>query len=51
MKDIIAENPETHGSVFCPIILGSNKATVSIVTGHNKYWPIYLSIGNIHNNI
>ncbi|KAF8528622.1 hypothetical protein JB92DRAFT_3081421 [Gautieria morchelliformis] len=20
-------------------------------TGHNEYWPVYLSIGNIHNNI
>ncbi|KAH9013796.1 hypothetical protein EDB83DRAFT_2508700 [Lactarius deliciosus] len=48
---IIAEDPETHGSVFCPIILGSDKTTVSVATGHNKYWPIYLSIGNIHNNI
>jgi hypothetical protein len=51
MKDIIAEDPETHGSIFCPIILGSNKTTVSVATGHNEYWPIYLSIGNIHNNI
>ncbi|KAH9020564.1 hypothetical protein EDB85DRAFT_2075668 [Lactarius pseudohatsudake] len=48
---IIAEDPETHGSVFCPIILGSDKTTVSVATGHNEYWPIYLSIGNIHNNI
>jgi hypothetical protein len=50
-KDIIAEDPETHGSVFCPIILGSDKTTVSVATGHNEYWPIYLSIGNIHNNV
>jgi hypothetical protein len=50
-KDIIAKDPETHGSVFCPIILGSDKTTVSVATGHNEYWPIYLSIGNIHNNI
>ncbi len=51
VKDIIAEDPETHSSVFCPIILGSDKTTVSVATGHNKYWPIYLSIGNIHNNV
>jgi hypothetical protein len=50
-QDIIAEDPKTHGSVFCPIILGSDKTTVSVATGHNEYWPIYLSIGNIHNNI
>ncbi|KAH9026129.1 hypothetical protein EDB85DRAFT_1893545 [Lactarius pseudohatsudake] len=41
---IIAEDPETHGSVFCPIILGSDKTTVSVAMGHNEYWPIYLSI-------
>jgi hypothetical protein len=51
MKDIIAEDPETHGSIFSPIILGSNKTTVSIATGHNECWPIYLSIGNIHTTI
>src|ERR1700733_9981923 len=50
-KDIIAEDPKTHGFIFCPIILSSNKATVSVETGHNEYWPIYLSIGNIHNKI
>ncbi|KAF8224104.1 hypothetical protein L208DRAFT_1513386 [Tricholoma matsutake] len=49
--DIIAEDPETHGVVFCPIIFGSDKTTVSVATGHNEYWPVYLSIGNIHNNV
>ena len=50
-QDIIAEYPQTHGSVFCPIILGSDKTIVSVGTGHTEYWPVYLSIGNIHNNI
>lgn len=36
--------------MFVPIILGSDKTTVSVATGHNEYWPVYLSIGNIHNN-
>ena len=40
-----------HGALFVPIILGSNKTTVSVATGHNEYWPLYASIGNIHNNI
>jgi hypothetical protein len=35
--------------MFVPIILGSDKATVSIAMGHTEYWPVYLSIGNIHN--
>jgi len=50
MQDIIAEDPDTHGSMFMPIILGSDKTTVSVATGHNQYWPVYMSIGNIHNN-
>lgn len=36
--------------MFIPIILGSDKTTVSVGTGNNVYWPVYLSIGNIHNN-
>ncbi|KAG0693036.1 hypothetical protein DFH29DRAFT_881788 [Suillus ampliporus] len=48
--DLIAEDPNTIGSMFIPIILGSDKTTVSITTGHDKYCPVYMSIGNIHNN-
>ena len=50
-QDIIAEDPENYGAMFVPIILGSDKTTVSVVTGHTEYWPIYSSIGNIHNNV
>ena len=37
--------------MFVPIILGSNKTTVSVGTGDTEYWPLYVSIGNIHNNV
>jgi hypothetical protein len=37
--------------MFVPIILGSDKTTVSVGTGDNEYWPLYGSIGNIHNNM
>lgn len=37
--------------MFVPIILGSDKTTVSVATGQNDYWPIYMSIGNIRNNV
>jgi hypothetical protein len=47
---MVAEDPMTHGSMLVPIILGSDKTTVSVATGHTEYWPVYLSIGNIHNN-
>lgn len=36
--------------MFVPIILGSDKTTVSVATGHTEFWPIYLSVGNIRNN-
>ncbi|KAI5989472.1 hypothetical protein EDC04DRAFT_2873162 [Pisolithus marmoratus] len=50
--DIIAnDHPECKGSTFVPIILGSDKTTVSVATGQHDYYPLYLSIGNIHNNM
>ncbi|KAJ8587763.1 hypothetical protein M405DRAFT_904199 [Rhizopogon salebrosus TDB-379] len=42
--DLIAQDPDTIGSMFIPIILGSDKTTVSVATGHNQYWPVYMSI-------
>ena len=35
--------------MYCPVILGSDKTTVSVATGNVEYHPLYLSIGNIHN--
>ncbi|KAI6104486.1 hypothetical protein EV401DRAFT_2060884 [Pisolithus croceorrhizus] len=49
--DKIAVDPSTHGSTFIPIILGNDKTTVSVETGQSDYWPVYLSISNIHNNV
>jgi hypothetical protein len=50
-QDIIAEDPETHSAMFVPIILGSDKTTVSVGTGHTQYYPLYGSISNVHNNV
>ncbi len=41
----------TVGAMFCPIILGSDKTTVSVAMGSVEYHPLYLSIGNIHNDV
>ncbi|KIK97911.1 hypothetical protein PAXRUDRAFT_9895 [Paxillus rubicundulus Ve08.2h10] len=49
--DKIVEDPAMHGGTFVPIILGSDKTTVSVAMGQNDYWLVYLSIGNIHNNV
>ncbi|KAG2029454.1 hypothetical protein BDR03DRAFT_1018369 [Suillus americanus] len=48
--DIISKDADTHGSTFVPVILGSNKTTVSVATGQNDYYPLYASIGNVQNN-
>lgn len=50
-QDKISKDPSTHGSMFVPIILGSDKTTVSMGTGNNEYYPLYASIGNVHNNV
>lgn len=33
------------------LLLGSDKTTVSVATGQNDYYPLYLSIGNITNRV
>ncbi|KAH9952562.1 hypothetical protein BGW80DRAFT_1440399 [Lactifluus volemus] len=42
---------DTHRAMYCLIILGSDKTTVSVATGHVEYHPLYLSIGNLHNTV
>ncbi len=37
--------------MFCLVTAGSDKTTVSVATGQNKYYPVYASNGLIHNNI
>ncbi|KAG0699341.1 hypothetical protein DFH29DRAFT_877339 [Suillus ampliporus] len=49
--DMIANDTDAHGSTFVPIILGSDKTTVSVATGQNNYYPLYVSIGNVRNNV
>ncbi|KAG2122561.1 hypothetical protein BD769DRAFT_1629210 [Suillus cothurnatus] len=49
--DQIAKDPATHGSTFVPVILGSDKTTVSVATRQNDYYPLYASIRNVRNNV
>ena len=37
--------------MFVPVVLGSDKTTVSVGTGHTEYYPLYISLGNVHNNV
>ena len=50
-QDIISQDPSMHGSMLVPIILGLDKTTVSVATGQNEFYPLYLSIGNIQNHM
>jgi hypothetical protein len=50
-QDLISNDPDTHGAVFVPVILGSDKTTVSVATGQHEYHPLYLSIGNVRNHL
>ncbi|KAI0080515.1 hypothetical protein K474DRAFT_1704591 [Panus rudis PR-1116 ss-1] len=47
--DELAKDDSNHGATFCPVVLGSDKTTVSIATGQNEYYPLYLSNGLVHN--
>ncbi|KAJ2925637.1 hypothetical protein H1R20_g11456, partial [Candolleomyces eurysporus] len=48
---VYEEDESREGCMLCPVVLGSDKTTVSVATGHVEYHPLYLSIGNIHNTI
>ncbi|TBU40371.1 hypothetical protein BD309DRAFT_993112 [Dichomitus squalens] len=50
-NEAISEDPNTHGAMLVPIILGADKTTVSVATGHQEYHPVYMSIGNIQNDM
>ncbi|KAI5980377.1 hypothetical protein F5J12DRAFT_680817, partial [Pisolithus orientalis] len=49
--DEIVKEPQAYGATFILIILGSDKTTISVATGQNDYWPVYLSISNVHNHV
>ena len=37
--------------MLVPVITGSDKTTVSVATGNNEYYPLYLTFGNIFNSV
>ncbi|KAE9399341.1 hypothetical protein BT96DRAFT_965641 [Gymnopus androsaceus JB14] len=49
--DKIARDENTHGAMFVPVILGSDKTTVSVATGQNDFYPLYISLGNVHSSV
>ena len=37
--------------MFIPVILRSDKTTISVAMVHNEYYPLYASIGNVQNQV
>jgi len=37
--------------MYCPVIVGSDKTTVSVAMGQVEYHPVYFSISGIHNTV
>ncbi|KAI6094139.1 hypothetical protein EDD17DRAFT_1516295 [Pisolithus thermaeus] len=48
---ILDDDPTTAGATLVPIILSSDKTTVSVATRQTDYYPLYLSIGNVPNTV
>lgn len=48
-KIIASETPTAQGAMLIPIVMGSDKTTVSVATGHQQYHPVYMSPGGITN--
>ncbi|KAF9497935.1 hypothetical protein BDN71DRAFT_1481481 [Pleurotus eryngii] len=47
----IAEDEACDGAMLVPVVLGSDKTTVSVATSNNEFYPLYGGIGNVHNNV
>jgi hypothetical protein len=50
LQDKIAEDPQTHGCMYVPGVLGSDKTTVSVGTGNTEFYPFYGGVGNLFNS-
>ncbi|KAF6752471.1 hypothetical protein DFP72DRAFT_991074 [Ephemerocybe angulata] len=48
---IYEADKSTRGATYVSIVLGADKTTVSVGTGDTEYHPLYLTIGNVHNNV
>ena len=50
-NQLAEEDPDTHGAMFSPIILESDKTMVLVAMGQNEYYPLYSSSGSIQNHV
>ncbi|KAH9918159.1 uncharacterized protein B0H18DRAFT_1086893 [Fomitopsis serialis] len=47
----IALDPSTRGAMLATAIVGADKTTVSVASGDQEFHPVYVSLGNLHNDI
>jgi hypothetical protein len=47
--DILCDHLDAKGAMLIPIVAGSDKTTVSVVTGHQEFHPVYVGPGNVDN--
>ena len=49
----IAADPtiDSEGAMLVAVVLGADKTTVSVATVNQGFHPLYMSLGNIHNNL
>ncbi|KAI9068219.1 hypothetical protein FKP32DRAFT_1562189 [Trametes sanguinea] len=45
------QNTMPAGATVCPIILASDKTTLSRMSGDKSAWPVYLTLGNIDKRV
>ncbi|KAI9061956.1 hypothetical protein FKP32DRAFT_1574810 [Trametes sanguinea] len=45
------DNTMPSGATVCPIILASDKTTLSRMSGDKSAWPVYLTVGNIDKRV
>ena len=50
-QDIFSMDPDTHGSMMIPLILGSDKTLASNATSLSEFHPLYISPGNVKNSV
>ncbi|KAI1786592.1 hypothetical protein LXA43DRAFT_897672 [Ganoderma leucocontextum] len=50
-RKAVQAHPELIGSMLVTVMCGADKTTVSTGTGNQEFHPMYLGVGNIHNDM
>ena len=50
-QDKLGKDPNLHGAMMVPLIVGSDKTLASNAMGLNEFHPLYISPGNVKNSV